>query len=54
MATYNPFTDFNPNFSYYKNSEPEVITREDDLFGSISAPDGFSWSPSGNLVPKTV
>lgn len=54
MATYNPFTDFNPDFSYYKNSEPEVITREDALFGSISAPDGFSWSPSGNLVPRTV
>jgi hypothetical protein len=41
-------------FSYYKNSEPEVITREDALFGSISAPDGFSWSPSGNLIPRTV
>lgn len=50
----NPFQDFNPMFSYYKNSEPEVITREDALFGSISAPDGFSWSPSGNLVPRTV
>lgn len=54
MATYNPFTDFNPDFSYYKNSEPEVITREDALFGSVSAPDGFSWSPSGNLVPRTT
>ena len=50
----NPFQDFNPMFSYYKNSEPEVITREDALFGSISAPDGFSWSPSGNLVPRTT
>lgn len=54
MATYNPFTDFNPDFSYYKNSEPEVTTREDTLFGSVSAPDGFSWSPSGNLVPRTT
>lgn len=50
----NPFQDFNPMFSYYKNSEPKIITREDALFGSISAPDGFSWSPSGNLVPRTV
>ena len=50
----NPFQDFNPMFSYYKNSEPEVITREDALFGSVSAPDGFSWSPSGNLVPRTT
>ena len=54
MATYNPFTDFNPDFSYYKNSEPEVITRKDALFGSVSAPDGFFWSPSGNLVPRTA
>ena len=54
MATYNPFTDFNPDFSYYKNSEPEVITRKDALFGSISAPDGFFWNPSGNLVPRTA
>ena len=50
----NPFQDFNPMFSYYKNSEPEVITREDALFGSISAPDGFFWNPSGNLVPRTT
>ena len=50
----NPFQDFNPMFSYYKNSEPEVITREDALFGSISAPYGFSWNSSGNLVPRTV
>ena len=54
MATYNPFTDFNPDFSYYKNSEPEVITRKDALFGSVSAPDGFFWSSSGNLVPRTA
>ena len=54
MATYNPFTDFNPDFSYYKNSEPEVIVRKDALFGSVSAPDGFFWSPSGNLIPRTA
>lgn len=50
----NPFQDFNPMFSYYKNSEPEVITRKDALFGSVSAPDGFFWSSSGNLVPRTA
>lgn len=54
MATYNPFTDFNPDFSYYKNSEPEVIVRKDALFDSVSAPDGFFWSPSGNLIPRTA
>ena len=54
MATYNPFTDFSPDFSYYKNSEPEVIVRKDALFDSVSAPDGFFWSPSGNLIPRTA
>lgn len=54
MATYNPFTDFNPNFSQYKNSESEIITYDDPLFGKLNTPEGFSWSPSGNLIPRTA
>ena len=51
--TYNPFQDFNPMFTTYKYYEPEVTTYDDPLFGKLNTPEGFTWSRSGNLVPRT-
>lgn len=51
---YNPFQDFNPMFTTYKYYEPEVTTYDDPLFGKLNTPEGFTWSRSGNLVPRTA
>jgi len=47
MATYNPFEDFNPAFTTYKQL-PEI---EDPLYGKISIPSGFDGiSPDGTWI----
>lgn len=50
MATYNPFTDFNPAFTQYKYLEPEVTKIEDPLFGINDLPEGYRLSSTGNYI----
>ena len=50
MATYNPFTDFNPAFTQYKYLEPEVTKIEDPLLGINDLPEGYRLSSTGNYI----
>lgn len=55
MAEYNPFKNFNPAFTQYHYLEPEIsIRKEDPLFGTINAPNEFTWTSTGNLAPKAA